>query len=551
LSDDQPREESKLRDQFLLLLDRLSSKREIRLLVYGSSLAFFFLLVLLPPLTGVLLRLEQATEIFSNAELAARAQSAIVWSFAIATLVSMLDLGAALPMAWLIARRRGAWRDSLDTLVDIPFIIPTVALGFSSLLFWGQAGGMLGSRSVFQPGLTLVLLLHFAFSYPVVVRVLVGEFQTYQRTYEVVARTLGASPFTAVRTVTLPILKPGLVAAFLLAFARSLSETGATVMVAGAFENGPVFIKNAKDAGFQGPLVFVSTVLILSSVLVFALISIVGRRFKLPLRRVWPSLETRLSSPSSVASRDAVTLIVFLLFVVAPSLFIVLPGVQAIFDGTLGMALNRTGPWSQYWNSIALSYTIGLAATLLNVLAGLPLALLIARVRVGGSITAAIDALVNVPIIIPSIALGVSLSFFWGSFGSLPEFWVLILSHTTITYTYFVRAVAAAVQGMPTELEDAARTLGARPLTVFRRITAPIIKYSLLAGAIMVFTRAIDETGAAVAVSRELKTAPVLLVDWVRGTVAVTASERALGIGFLVITSFATLLVLRLIARRV
>ena len=61
------------------------------------------------------------------------------------------------------------------------------------------------------------MLLHFAFSFPVIVRVMVGEFLNYRETYEVAARTLGASAFTAVRTVTMPILRPGILAAFLLA----------------------------------------------------------------------------------------------------------------------------------------------------------------------------------------------------------------------------------------------------------------------------------------------------------------------------------------------
>jgi ABC-type spermidine/putrescine transport system permease subunit II len=134
--------------------------------------------------------------------------------------------------------------------------------------------------------------------------------------------------------------------------------------------------------------------------------------------------------------------------------------------------------------------------------------------------------------------------------GSLPEFWVLVLAHTTITYSYFVRAMAAAVQGISIELEEAARTLGAMPLRVFRKITLPLTKYSLLSGAILVFTRSVDETGATSAVSKVLKTAPVLLVDWIRGTVPVTPAERALGVGFLVLTSFLALVVLRLITLR-
>ena len=87
------------------------------------------------------------------------------------------------------------------------------------------------------------MLLHFTFSYPVVVRVVVGALLDYKREYEQASRTLGAPPFTAARTITFPILKPSLIAAFILAFSRSISETGATMMVAGLIENGATFIQ--------------------------------------------------------------------------------------------------------------------------------------------------------------------------------------------------------------------------------------------------------------------------------------------------------------------
>jgi ABC-type spermidine/putrescine transport system permease subunit II len=197
-----------------------------------------------------------------------------------------------------------------------------------------------------------------------------------------------------------------------------------------------------------------------------------------------------------------------------------------------------------------LSYLIAVLATLVNIVSGLPLAILIARNRFGTRFARVIDALVDLPIIVPSLALGVSLNFFWRNMSTLPEFWIIVLAHTTITYSYFVRTMAASIQGIAPELEDAATTLGASPLRVFRKITLPLTKYSLLSGAILVFTRSVDETGATSAVATTLKTAPILLVSWIRGTISVTPAERALGVGFLVATSFLALIVLRIIAMR-
>jgi ABC-type spermidine/putrescine transport system permease subunit II len=379
---------------------------------------------------------------------------------------------------------------------------------------------------------------------------MVGEFLNYRETYEVAARTLGASAFTAVRTVTMPILRAGVLAAFLLALARSLSETGATIVVAGAFENGTVFINNARGSGLTSAVVIASLIMILSSLVIFAIIKTVTPRIRIAPLTVWPKLERKLSTTPAVSVRNGISLFVFLIFVLLPCLFIALPAVQAVADGTAAEAIAGAGPWKSFWSSMFLSYVIAILATLVNIVSGLPVAILIARNRFGRRTARVIDALVDLPIIVPSLALGVSLSFFWRNLGALPEFWVIVLAHITITYSYFVRTMAASIQGIAPELEDAATTLGALPLRVFRKITLPLTKYSLLSGAILVFTRSVDETGATSAVAVTLKTAPILLVSWIKRTVPVTPAERALGVGFLVATSFLGLVMLRLVAIR-
>lgn len=535
-------------------LDSLSSRSSVRYLVYSCSLAFFFALILIPPILGIVLKWNTMADIFGNSSLMSRATSAIYASFAIALFVSFIDVIAGLPMAWFITRGGFKWLRSLDTLADIPFVIPTVALGYSLLLFWSdpnQGISSLFGSSLVSPGWLLIILLHFAFSYPVVVRVMVGALLDYKREYEEAARTLGAAPLTADRTVTLPILKTALITSFILAFARSVSETGATLMVAGAFENGPIFINNLKTAqelGYEGALVFVSFVLITISCIIFVTIRLLGPRLKMPIKKVWPVAERKLSSSGVTNFRNGISLLVFFLLVLIPSLFVALPTFYAVTNGTLNQAVTGAGIWQEYWQSLVLSYSVGAIATLLNVIAGLPMAVLIARKRLGTALSSILDVLVNIPLIVPSIALGISFSIFWKNFAFMPEIGLLIFVHLSITYPYLVRSMTAAVERVNIDYEEAARTLGGRPFTVFRTIILPLTKYSLIAGAVMVFTRSVSETGATLAVT-ELKTAPVLLVNWVKGTVNATSMEIGLGCGILVVFSFIILLVLRLFAR--
>jgi thiamine transport system permease protein len=540
-------------------LDAASSKRSVKYAVYLAAIILFFALILLPPILGIAINGGAIQIVLNNPSLEHRALTAITNSFTIALFVAAIDLIAGIPMAWLIARKKSRWLSILDTLSDIPFIVPTAVLGYSLLLFWNKPSGIsaLFTGPLISPGWLLVILLHFTFSYPVVVRVVVGALLDYKREFENASRTLGAPPLTASRTVTFPIIKPSLIAAFILAFSRSVSETGATFIVAGAFENGSIFLQNIKNTyeptTYYGATVFASLILIAVSVSIFIIVRTLGPRLKLPVKRIWPSFERKLSYSKAESSRNTVTLAIFLVIVLAPSLFVALPAFQAIFTNTFTQSLQGTGIWAQYWQALVLSYALAGIVTLLNIIIGLPMAILIARRKLGRLKSGILDVLVNIPLVVPSIALGFSLGIFWKQiFTSIPELLLLIFAHLAITYPYFVRSMSAAVERISTDMEEASRTLGAKPLGVFRTIIWPLTKYSIFSGAILVFTRSLSETGATLAVASTLKTVPVVLVNWIRPPLsqqAATPLQIGLGSGYLILLSFIILLASRLVVK--
>ncbi len=541
-------------------LNTLSSKKVPKYATYSIAVIVFLTLVLLPPIIGIFTKVDSMGQAIQNSELTGRALGAILNSFIVALLVSLLDVLAGVPMAWLITRGKSRWMNVLDTLADIPFIVPTAALGYSLLLFWNGKEGLsfLFGNSLISPGWLLVALLHFTFSFPIVVRVMVGALLDYKMEFERASRTLGAAPFTAIRTVTFPILKPALLASYILSFARSLSETGATFLVAGLFENGPVFLQNLKNefssgainqVTYEGITVFASLILIVVSISIFALIRAFGTRLRLPVKGIWPTFERKLSYKRAASSRNGVALLVFFVIVLLPSLFVALPAFRGLFDGTLSEAVSGSGIWSVYWQSLLVSYLLAGIVTFLSFIIGLPMSILIARKRFGKFISTLFDVLVNIPLIVPSIALGISLKFFWQSIGLLPEFLLLIFAHLAITYPYFVRSMSSAFERINPDMEEAARTLGAKPFGAFRTVMLPLTKYSILSGAIMVFTRSVSETGATVAVVTTLQTAPVVIVNWVKQVIPATPSAIGLGCGILIALSFAILLLLRLMTR--
>ncbi len=550
------------------VINALSSKKPLKYTLYLSVIIIFLAIILIPPIIGILTKFNSVQNVIVQPLLVNRALGAISNSFVIALIVSALDLIAGVPLAWLIARGKSKWLNVLDTLADLPFVVPTAALGYSLLLFWSSSGGIsaLFGSSLVSPGWLLVMLLHFTFSFPVVVRVVVGALLDYKMEYERASRTLGAPPLTAARTVTFPIIKPSLIAAFALAFARSLSETGATFIVAGLFfENGPVFLQNVRNdfavsspATYEGATVFASIVLIVISLVIFALINIVGRKLRLPFGKGLPLFEKKLSYRKAELSRNTVTMLVFTFIVLLPSLFVALPAFQAIVTGTtLTDAFTGSGIWGNYWQSLVLSYGLGAIVTVLGILIGIPLAILIARKTFGKLPSAILDTLLNIPLIVPSIALGISLRFFWQGIPGVPEFLLLVFAHLSITFPYFVRSMSAAMERISVDMEEAAKTLGAKPFTVFKSIVLPLTKYSILSGAILVFTRSVSETGATLAVTSNLQTAPVLIVNWVNsirgtGTIIPGVTPLAVGLacGLLILFSFVILLVLRFLTRR-
>jgi ABC-type sulfate transport system permease component len=124
---------------------------------------------------------------------------------------------------------------------------------------------------------------------------------------------------------------------------------------------------------------------------------------------------------------------------------------------------------------------------------------------------------------------------------------LIIMAHVAFTYPLVVRNVAGAVEEIDPSYEETARTLGAKPIQGFRRVLYPMIKSSILAGAIMAFTRSLGETGATQAVVADVVTAPVYIVDLVSSNQFYLAGLACI---ILIVVSYAAMLFLRYMTRK-
>jgi len=158
----------------------------------------------------------------------------IALSLKVSGVAVLLTLPVAFALAWLLARGRFPGKLLLDALVHLPLVLPPVVTGWLLLLAFGPHGPA-GRLLADWFGVTLLFrwtgaaLAAAIMALPLMVRAMRLSIEAVDRRLEQAARTLGASPAHVLRTVSLPLAMPGLIAGAVLGFARSIGEFGATI----------------------------------------------------------------------------------------------------------------------------------------------------------------------------------------------------------------------------------------------------------------------------------------------------------------------------------
>lgn len=187
---------------------------------------------------GLILSLGWFLDVASLHETMASARSlfAVRLSLLAATFSSGLALLLAVPAAYALSRYRFWGRGAVDAILEFPIIVSPAALGAILLIFFNNPLGEWIQQHVlhFVFAFAGIVLAQFVTILGVAVRLLKTAFDEVPAELETVARTLGASPRHAFFTITLPLARRGLLAAFILSWAKALGEFGATIMVAGS-----------------------------------------------------------------------------------------------------------------------------------------------------------------------------------------------------------------------------------------------------------------------------------------------------------------------------
>jgi thiamine transport system permease protein len=453
-----------------------------------------------------------------------------------ASLSTLLTLLLGLPAAYLFARYEFRGKSLLRALTAVPFLLPTVvvAAGFNALL--GPRGwlniGLMQAFGLEAPpirligGLGAILLAHVFYNTTIVIRVVGSALARLDPRLEEAARTLGADRPRLWRSLTLPLLRPSLLAAALLVFLFDFTSFGVVLLMGGpAFATLEVEIYIQALQMLNLPL---SALLALIQLMCTLLFSGLYARLaaRAPVRSSPRSARSNLRRPGSSRERTFVAVMMTLLFAIciAPMISLPLRSVARL-DADRGERTEaRPGLTLDYYSEIFVnrrdsifyvppiraavnSLGYGAMTVALSLLLGLPAASALAR---PGRLERLLDPLILLPLGASAVMLGLGFILAFGRLLASP--WLVPIAHTLVALPFVIRTLQPAVASIPAGLRQAAASLGASPWRTWQAVDWPILSRATLAAATFAFTISLGEFGATSLLARpEYPTIPVAI----------------------------------------
>ncbi len=256
-------------------LDAASSRARAGMTLFWSAVPMILFLVL--PLLALIWRTELADiGTHLTQEVARRAILLSVWTSATATLLTVL-LGT--PLALLIARRRFSGRRVLDTVIDLPTVLPPAVAGLALLMAFGRRG-MLG-QSLSVVGIEIaftslaVILAQLFVASPYYIRAAIGGLSRSAAELEEAAALDGADSRQVFRFVTVPLARASLLGGLVMTWARALGDFGATILFAGNYPGRTQTMPLAIYIGFEMDLDVALALSLVLMVTAFAILLLV------------------------------------------------------------------------------------------------------------------------------------------------------------------------------------------------------------------------------------------------------------------------------------
>lgn len=499
----------------------LSTSRVLLWLLPLSFLLIFFFF----PLSRIL-SLTFSPEAFTSENLRIT-QHALLFTFYQAALSTLLTLLLGLPSAVLFARFDFRGKSLLRALTAVPFMLPTVvvAASFNSLL---GPRGLLSTihfpLSTFQPSpFTLILLAHVFYNTTIVIRIVGTALSSLDPKLEQTARSLGADPLRVWTNITLPLLRPSILAASLLVFLFDFTSFGVILLLGGSqFSTLEVEIYLQAVKLLNLPLAALLSVVQLLCTLIFSIIySYLVTRNSYP---VTPRSST--TKPTTLKQKLFVSTFCLLLaaFFLAPLASLPVRSLFRIEADRGQRAEVQYGFTTDYYQELFISrrgsvfyvppiqatlnsLTYASATVIISLILGFPAALALAKPT---RLEKVLDPLIMLPLGSSAVMLGLGFIITYGRWLTSPL--LVPFAHTLVALPFVIRTLQPAIASIPQRLRQAASSLGASPLEVWKNIDFPILRRATLAAATFAFTVSLGEFGATLLISRpEYPTIPVAI----------------------------------------
>jgi molybdate transport system permease protein len=247
--------------------------RQLLLVLASLPMILFFLL----PLVALVLRVSIADLLTNLVE--PTAAQAIQLSLVTTLTTTGLTILAGTPVAYLLARRRFPGRTLVDTLIDVPMLLPPAVAGIALLVAFGRRGllGPLLDNANIELAFSTsaVIMAQLFVAGPFYVKTAISAFAHIDREIEQAASVDGASALAVFRRITFPLAWSTLFSGAVMTWARALGEFGATIIFAGNFPGITQTMPLAIYIGFETDLQTALTLSVLLLVIAFLVLAVV------------------------------------------------------------------------------------------------------------------------------------------------------------------------------------------------------------------------------------------------------------------------------------
>jgi sulfate transport system permease protein len=247
-------------------------------LLRGLVTTYLSLLVLLPLAAVVWRSSSDGAASFWRAATAPQALAALRLTFLISLAVVAVNVVTGTIIAWVLVRDEFPGKRLVNSLIDLPFALPTIVAGVTLLALYGPRSPLGLNLAYTRAGVLLALAFE---TLPFVVRAVQPVLLTIEPDAEEAARCLGARPLTTFGRIVLPAITPAILAGAALAFARAVGEFGSVVLLSGNIpyrtEVAAVHVFNLVESDDSGGAAAVSVVLLALSLLVLAALNLIQR----------------------------------------------------------------------------------------------------------------------------------------------------------------------------------------------------------------------------------------------------------------------------------